>query len=205
MLASKEVDIAALSETRLLGEGQLTEEGGGYTPSSGKERMLASMKRLAGVGFAVRTKLLTQIKSIPKGINKRLMVLKLRLAYNQFVTLISAYAPTMTCNDTEKEIFYFQLEDVLQQVPKKDKLYMLGDFNARVGRDTAAWDGVLGDHGVGAENANAHCYSASAPHMSWPPQTHCFDSRTNGRLRGCTHDRNTPHPRSSRDNILVRP
>ena len=64
MLANKEIDIAALSQTRLLGQGQLTEEGGGYTFFwKGKD---AGMKRLAGVDFAVRTKLLTQINRSPK-------------------------------------------------------------------------------------------------------------------------------------------
>ena len=39
-------------------------------------------------------------------------------------------------------------------MPRTDKLILLGDFNARVGRDHRAWAGILGPHGVGNENSN---------------------------------------------------
>ena len=72
----------------------------------------------------------------------------------QMATLISAYAPTMTAPDEEKEAFYEQLNTAISEVPYHQKLILLGDFNARVGRNHTAWPKVLGCHGVGNENAN---------------------------------------------------
>ncbi len=68
--------------------------------------------------------------------------------------LISAYAPTLTNPEDVKDRFYEDLETLLSSVNRSDKLILLGDFNARVGRDSAAWEGVIGKSGVGKCNSN---------------------------------------------------
>ena len=71
------IDIAALSETRLADTGSITEVGASYTFFwSGKA---ADERREAGVGFAIRTSLVRHLESLPKGINDRLMMLRLPL------------------------------------------------------------------------------------------------------------------------------
>ena len=62
---------------------------------------------------------------------------------NGHITFISAYAPTMAYSDQAKEEFYKQLDQAIQSVPHSDKLFLLGDFNARVGSDYTAWNKVL--------------------------------------------------------------
>ena len=47
-----------------------------------------------------------------------------------------------------KEAFYRDLHNLLQQVDSKTKLLILGDFNARVGRDFELLKGVVGRHGI---------------------------------------------------------
>ena len=60
----------------------------------------------------------------------------------------------MTYPDEEKEGFYESLKATIDRVPRSDKLIVLGDFNARVGRDHETWERVIGHHDIGSENAN---------------------------------------------------
>ena len=60
------------------------------------------------------------------------------------VTFISAYAPTMVYSDQAKEEFYEHLDHAIQSVTHSDKLFLLGDFNARVGSDHTTWYKILG-------------------------------------------------------------
>ncbi|KAK2177495.1 hypothetical protein NP493_595g01035 [Ridgeia piscesae] len=56
--------------------------------------------------------------------------------------------------DKNKEVFYNQLASVLSGIPHTDKLLLIGDFNARVGRDKDKWSLVMGKHGIGKCNSN---------------------------------------------------
>lgn len=152
-LARYNVDVAALSETRLADTGQVTEVGAGYTffwSGRGQEE-----RHDAGVGFAVKNHLVNQLASQPKGINDRLMTLQLHLFGKKAATIISAYAPTMTNSDEIKTKFYNDLEVVIAATASSDKLLILGDFNARVGSDHQSWNGFIGAHGIGKCNSNS--------------------------------------------------
>ncbi|KAF7251590.1 Craniofacial development protein 2 [Varanus komodoensis] len=128
-LARFYINIAALCETRLANEGQLTETGGGYTffwcGHSSDEC------RESGVGFAVKNHLVPILASLPKGVNDRLMTMHLPLPRGKQATLISAYAPTMTNSDEVKDKFYEDLDALLSSVKRTGRLILLGDFNAR--------------------------------------------------------------------------
>ena len=146
------IDIAALSETRLAGISRLTEVKGGYDLFwSGKDE---TEPRHSGVGFAIRSDLARTLPSLPKGISDRIMTLTLELAHDTRAVLVSCYAPTLCSSDQEKDNFYNQLRNVISGVRHKDKIILLGDFNARVGSDFQSWEGVWGNHGVGRMNSN---------------------------------------------------
>ncbi|VDL94649.1 unnamed protein product [Schistocephalus solidus] len=83
-----------------------------------------------------------------EGIKDRLMSFRLPLWGHQFATIISAYAHPMTSSDAAKDQFYEDLHALLATVTKADKIIVLGDLDARVGTDHAAWQGVLGPHGL---------------------------------------------------------
>lgn len=51
-----------------------------------------------------------------------------------------------------KEAFYSQLDNILSSIPKEDKIILLGDFIARIGKDSKLWTGTIGKEGVGKNN-----------------------------------------------------
>ncbi|CAI2737188.1 unnamed protein product, partial [Dicrocoelium dendriticum] len=151
-LARYHIDIAALSETRLAEQGKLHEAGAGYTFYWVGNA--ASAPREHGVGFAISDRLNGQLVGEPTGISARLMTVRLRLGRGKFATFISTYGPTMCYPDDTRDQFYTELSSVIRSVPRSDRLFLLGDFNARVGRDASAWTDVIGAHGIGSANAN---------------------------------------------------
>ena len=49
------------------------------------------------------------------------------------ITIIQVYAPTSNTEEAEDEWFYEDLQDLLELTPKKDVLFIIGDWNAKVG------------------------------------------------------------------------
>ena len=49
------------------------------------------------------------------------------------ITVIQVYAPTSNAEETEVEQFYEDLQDLLELTPKKDVLFITGDWNTKVG------------------------------------------------------------------------
>ena len=74
------------------------------------------------------------------------MLITIRLRAAPFnITIVQAYIPTSDYDDNKKEEFYDQLQNVINQTPKKDILVVKGDWNAKVGRDACGnWQGICG-------------------------------------------------------------
>ena len=66
------------------------------------------------------------------------------------ITVIQVYAPTSNAEETEVERFYEDLQDLLELTPKKDVLFIIGDWNAKVGGQETP--GVTGKCGLGIRN-----------------------------------------------------
>ena len=49
------------------------------------------------------------------------------------ITVIQAYAPSSNAEEAEVKRFYKDLQDLLELTPKKDVLFIIGDWNAKVG------------------------------------------------------------------------
>ena len=66
------------------------------------------------------------------------------------ITVIQVYAPTSNAEEAEVEWFYEDLRDLLEPTPKKDVLFIIGDWNAKVGSQETP--GVTGKFGLGIRN-----------------------------------------------------
>ena len=66
------------------------------------------------------------------------------------ITVIQVYAPTSNAEETEVERFYEDLQDLLELTPKKDVLFIIGDWNAKVGSQETP--GVTGKFGLAIRN-----------------------------------------------------
>ena len=66
------------------------------------------------------------------------------------IMVIQVYAPTCNAEEAEVEWFYEDLQDLLELTPKKDVLFIIGDWNARV--ESQETPGVTGKFGLGVQN-----------------------------------------------------
>ena len=70
------------------------------------------------------------------------------------VTVIQCYAPTNEAEEDTKNDFYDMLQQVIDKQAKKDIIILMGDLNAKVGKDNSGKELVMGKHGVGDMNEN---------------------------------------------------
>ena len=78
------------------------------------------------------------------------------------ITVIQAYAPTSNTEEAEVEQFYEELQDLLELTPKKDVLFIIGDWKAKVGSQETP--GETGKFGLGIQNEAGQNF---AKRMHW--------------------------------------
>ena len=66
------------------------------------------------------------------------------------ITVIQVYAPTSNAEEAEFERFYEDLQDLLELTPKRDVIFIIGGWNAKVGSHETP--GVTGKFGLGLQN-----------------------------------------------------
>ena len=66
------------------------------------------------------------------------------------IRVIQVYAPTSNAEEADVEWFYEDLQDLLELTPQKDVLFIIGDWNAKVGSQELP--GVTGKFGLGVQN-----------------------------------------------------
>ena len=81
---------------------------------------------------------------------KNYSMISVSKANHSNITVIQVYAPTTNAKEAEVERFYEDLQDLLKLTPKKDVLFIIGDYNAKVGSQEIP--GVTGKFGLGVQN-----------------------------------------------------
>ena len=66
------------------------------------------------------------------------------------ITVIQVYVPTSNAEEAEVEWFYEDLQDLLELTLKKDVLFIIGDWNAKVGSQEI--HGIARKFGLGVQN-----------------------------------------------------
>ena len=80
------------------------------------------------------------------------------------IRVIQVYAPTSNAEEAEVEQFYEHLQDLLELIPKRDVLFIIGDWNAKV--ESQETPEVTGKFGLGIRNEEGQRQSF-AKKMHW--------------------------------------
>ncbi|XP_018337473.1 PREDICTED: uncharacterized protein LOC108745675 [Trachymyrmex septentrionalis] len=120
------VEVVALQETRWAGEGSLN--AGSYTLHYGGSEIHS-----LGIGFMINRKILSAVKDI-KFINERLGLLVVQGRWYK-IAIINVHAPTEDKDGEIKDGFYEELEHLVDQLPNDYMKIVVGDFNAKIGKE----------------------------------------------------------------------
>ena len=136
------VDILGISELKWTGMGEFNSDDH-YIYYCGQESL-----RRNGVAIMVNKRVQNAVLGCNLQNNRMISV---RLQGKPFnITVIQVYAPTSNAEEAEVEQFYEDLQDVLELTFKKDVLFNIGDWDAKVGSQETP--GVTGKFGLGVRN-----------------------------------------------------
>ena len=88
-------------------------------------------------------------------ISDRVLLVKLK-GHPFNISIIQAYAPTSASTEEDIEAFYETLEKAKEQCKSQDIIIMMGDFNARVGKQREGH--IVGEHGLGIRNERGETF-----------------------------------------------
>ena len=125
VMARVNINILGISELKWTGMGEFNPDDH-YIYYCGQESL-----RRNGVAIMIKKR----VQNAVLGCNlKNDRMISVRLQGKPFnVTVIQVYAPTSNAKEAEVEWFYEDLQDLLELTPKKDVLFMIADWNAKVG------------------------------------------------------------------------
>ena len=105
------------------------------------------------------------------------------------ITVIQVYAPTSNAEEAEVEWFYEDLQDLLELTPEKGVLFIIGDWNVKVGNQEIP--GVMGKFGLGIQNEAGQrlieFYQENALVIAFRLVTPIFQQLSQGSGYGNTH------------------
>ena len=119
-----------------------------------------------------------------KRVSDRMMYMKLDIE-GVMMTVISAYAPQVGCLTEEKDKFWTDLDEVVESIPKEERVVIGADFNGHVGEGNRGDENVMGRYGDKARNAEGQMVVDFATRMEMAVVNTYFKKREEhrGRIR----------------------
>ena len=156
-MAMVNVDILGISELKRTGMGKFNSDDQ-YIYYCGQESL-----RRNGVAIMVSKRVWNAVL----GCNlKNDRIISVRLQGKPFnITVTQVYAPTSNTEETEVEWFYEDLQDLLELTPKEDVLFIIGDWNAKVGSQETP--GVTGKFSPRVKSEAGKNQQSFAKRMHW--------------------------------------
>ncbi|KAM2865587.1 hypothetical protein COP2_021752 [Malus domestica] len=145
VMVRRRINIMCLQETKWVGRKAKDLENSGF-----KLWYSGTNRTINGVGIIV-DKTLTQDVVDVKRVGDRIMAIKIVIG-QELINVISAYAPQVGLDTSSKEKFWEDLGDLVQGIAHTEKLFIGGDLNGHVGRETGNYGGFHGGHGFGERN-----------------------------------------------------
>ena len=136
-MARVNINILQISELKWTGMGEFNSDDH-YIYYCGQESL-----RRNGIAIIVNTRVQNAVLGCNLKNDRMISVHFQSKPFN--ITVIQVYAPTSNAEEAEVEWFYEDLQDLLELTPQKDVLFIIGDWNARVGSQETP--GVTGKFG----------------------------------------------------------
>ena len=141
-MARVNVDILGISELKWTGMGEFNSDDH-YIYYCGQESL-----RKNGVAVMVNKRVRNAVLGCILKNDRMISVLFQGKPFN--ITVIQVYAPTSNAEEVEVEQFYEEIQDLLELTPPKNVLFIIEDWNAKVGSQELP--GVTGKFGLGVQN-----------------------------------------------------
>ena len=142
------LDLLGLSETRWVGSDRKSLLSGHTLIYSGREDDIHEQ----GVGLLISKKVSKSLLEWqPYG--PRFLKARFNSKFCK-LSVVTCYAPTEEADDTSKDEFYEQLQAIIGEIPAHDMLLVIGDMNARTGKDNANRERTIGKEGLGTYPMN---------------------------------------------------
>ena len=149
-MAKYNLTVLGLCEVRWNGHGQVKLGSGETIFYSGKEN--EEDRHEAGVALMMSKQAVRSLLEW-EPVSDRIITARFESRF-QKVTIVMAYSPTNNAEEEEKEQFYTQLQAVVDKIPRRDMLILMGDMNSKVGTDNTDREREMGQYGLGEMNNN---------------------------------------------------